>query len=43
MTAFSVLSVWFTDLFLNDLTSGQLKRLTSDQVAELDTAWSPDG
>ena len=32
-----------TDLFLYDLNGGQLKRLTTDQFAELDPAWSPDG
>jgi len=41
--AFSGLSGGFTDLFLYDLNSAQLKRLTTDQFAELDPAWSPDG
>ena len=41
--AFSGLSGGFTDLFLYDLNGGQLKRLTTDQFAELDPAWSPDG
>ena len=41
--AFSGLVGGFTDLFLYDLNSGQLKRLTTDQFAELDPSWSPDG
>ena len=41
--AFSGLVGGFTDLFLYDLNGGQLKRLTTDQFAELDPSWSPDG
>jgi WD40-like Beta Propeller Repeat len=41
--AFSGLSGGFTDLFLYDLNGGQLKRLTTDEFAELDPSWSPDG
>ena len=41
--AFSGLAGGFTDLFVYDLKGGQLKRLTTDQFAELDPAWSPDG
>jgi Tol biopolymer transport system component len=41
--AFSGLVGGFTDLFAYDLKAGQLKRLTTDQFAELDPAWSPDG
>ena len=33
----------FNDLFVYDLTSSQLRRLTTDQFAELAPAWSPDG
>src|SRR5687768_10282564 len=41
--AFSGMAGGFTDLFVYDLTANQLKRLTTDQFAELDPAWSPDG
>jgi Tol biopolymer transport system component len=41
--AFSGLAGGFNDLFVYDLGSSQLKRLTTDQFAELDPAWSPDG
>ena len=41
--AFSGLVGGFTDLFVYDLDSSQLRRLTTDQYAELDPAWSPDG
>jgi hypothetical protein len=32
-----------TDLYLYDLESGELRRLTDDPYAELHPAWSPDG
>jgi Tol biopolymer transport system component len=32
-----------SDLFLIDVTSGQVRRLTNDRYAELHPAWSPDG
>lgn len=32
-----------TDLFILDLDSGSLERLTDDRFAELHPAWSPDG
>ncbi len=41
--AFSGLVGGFNDLFVYDLPSSALKRLTSDEFAELDPAWSPDG
>ena len=41
--AFSGLVGGLTDLFVYDLSSSTLKRLTSDPYAELDPAWSPDG
>ena len=41
--AFSGLAGGFNDLFVYDLTSNQLGRLTNDSYAELDPAWSPDG
>ena len=41
--AFSGLKGGFTDLFLYDLEANQMKRVTTDQFAELDPAWSPDG
>jgi Tol biopolymer transport system component len=41
--AFTGLSGGFTDLFVFDLESGQLRRLTSDQFADLQPVWSPDG
>jgi Tol biopolymer transport system component len=41
--AFTGLVGGFTDLFLYDIEGGQLKRLTTDQFAELDPSWSPDG
>jgi hypothetical protein len=40
---FSGLVGGFNDLFLYDLESSQLKRLTNDAFAELDPAFSPDG
>jgi Tol biopolymer transport system component len=41
--AFSGLSGGLNDLFLYDLESSQLRRLTNDAFAELDPAFSPDG
>ena len=41
--AFSGLTGGFNDLFVHDLETGELRRLTSDAFAELDPAWSPDG
>ncbi|MEO8033467.1 MAG: BamA/TamA family outer membrane protein [Acidobacteriota bacterium] len=32
-----------TDLFIYDLTTKQLRQLTSDRFADLQPAWSPDG
>src|SRR6266566_822235 len=32
-----------TDLFVYDLDSGELRRLTNDAYADLEPAWSPDG
>ena len=41
--AFSGLVGGLTDLFVYDLSTSSLKRLTNDPFAELDPAWSPDG
>ena len=41
--AFSALVGGFTDLFVYDLKSGVLRRLTDDPLADLQPAWSPDG
>jgi Tol biopolymer transport system component len=41
--AFSGLLGGFNDLFVYDLASSSLKRLTNDAFAELDPAFSPDG
>jgi WD40 repeat protein len=41
--AFSGLVGGFNDLFLYDLETESIRRLTSDPYAELDPAWSPDG
>jgi len=40
---FSGLAGGFTDLFLYDLDRGKTRRLTNDEYAELQPAWSPDG
>jgi Tol biopolymer transport system component len=40
---FSGLAGGFTDLFLYDLETGSTRRLTNDEYAELQPAWSPDG
>jgi len=41
--AFSAQVGGYTDLFVYDLDSGQLQRLTDDPFADLEPAWSPDG
>ncbi|CAN5362244.1 MAG: PD40 domain-containing protein [Acidobacteria bacterium] len=41
--AFSGLVGGFNDLFVYDLQSSQLTRLTADAFSELHPAWSPDG
>ena len=41
--AFSALSGGFLDLYLFDLESATLARLTEDAYADLDPEWSPDG
>jgi hypothetical protein len=41
--AFSGLSGGFNDLFVYDLDTNQLTRLTNDPYSELHPAWSPDG
>ena len=41
--AFSGLVGGYNDLFVYELKSDSLRRLTSDAYAELDPAWSPDG
>ena len=41
--AFSAQVGGLTDLFLYDVTGGQLQRLTDDSYADLQPAWSPDG
>jgi Tol biopolymer transport system component len=33
----------FTDLFIYDLQTSKLRRMTNDQFADLQPAWSPDG
>jgi Tol biopolymer transport system component len=43
LIAFSGLVGGFNDLFVYDLSTSALKRLTNDAYAELDPAWSPDG
>src|SRR5436309_7334979 len=43
MIAFSAQVGGVTDLFVYDLESGQLRRLTDDPYADLEPAWSPDG
>jgi Tol biopolymer transport system component len=40
---FSGLVGGFNDLFLYDLRTSSIRRLTNDAYAELDPAWSPDG
>lgn len=41
--AFSALKGGFSNLYVFDLSSNQLRRLTEDAFAELQPAWSPDG
>lgn len=41
--AFSALVGGFTDLFIYDLETDTLQRMTNDQFADLYPAWSPDG
>ncbi|MDX1390495.1 MAG: hypothetical protein R3344_15005, partial [Acidobacteriota bacterium] len=41
--AFSAMTGGFTDLYVVDLETEQLTRLTSDPYADLQPAWSPDG
>jgi len=41
--AFSAQVSGYTDLFIFDLQSRQLQRLTDDAYADLEPAWSPDG
>ena len=41
--AFSALAGGFTDLYMTDLTSGGVRRLTDDVFADLQPAWSHDG
>jgi Tol biopolymer transport system component len=41
--AFAGLVGGFNDLFVYDLKSDQLRRLTNDAFADMDPAWSPDG
>jgi len=41
--AFSGLVGGFNDLFTYDLESNQMRRLTTDEFAELHPSWSPDG
>jgi Tol biopolymer transport system component len=41
--AFSAIKGGLTDLYVYDLQSKQLSRLTSDPYADLQPAWSPDG
>lgn len=41
--AFSGITGGFTDLFVFDLDTNQLSRLTADPYSELHPAWSPDG
>jgi Tol biopolymer transport system component len=41
--AFSALTGGVTDLFVYDLSKGDLRQLTTDAYADLQPAWSPDG
>jgi Tol biopolymer transport system component len=41
--AFSALSHGFTDLYIYDLKTSKLKRLTDDPFADIHPSWSPDG
>jgi Tol biopolymer transport system component len=41
--AFSAQMGGFTDLFVHDLETAQMRRLTTDPFADLQPTWSPDG
>jgi Periplasmic component of the Tol biopolymer transport system len=41
--AFSAMQRGLTDLFIYDLSTERLRRLTNDPYAEIHPAWSPDG
>jgi Tol biopolymer transport system component len=41
--AFTALVGGVTDLYIYDLETGELKRMTQDPYAELQPSWSPDG
>jgi Tol biopolymer transport system component len=41
--AFSAIVGGFTDLFVADVRTGELRRLTQDLFTDLQPAWSPDG
>ncbi len=41
--AFTGMSQGLTDLYIYDLTTSKLRRLTNDAYADLQAAWSPDG
>jgi Tol biopolymer transport system component len=41
--AFTAIVGGFTDLFVTDLETGELRRLTHDLYTDLQPAWSPDG
>jgi WD40 repeat protein len=41
--AFSALKGGFTDLFLVDVKTGDLRQLTTDPYSDLQPTWSPDG
>jgi hypothetical protein len=41
--AFSAIVNGYTDLFVVDIETEELRRLTSDMFADLQPAWSPDG
>jgi Tol biopolymer transport system component len=41
--AFGAMQRGLTDLFIYDLSSNRLRRLTNDAYAEIHPAWSPDG
>jgi len=41
--AFSALKGGFTDLFMVDAKSGELRQLTADPYSDLQPSWSPDG
>jgi Tol biopolymer transport system component len=43
LVAFSALIGGHTDLFVYDLTTDALRRLTNDPYADLQPAWAPDG